>query len=225
MAKRAKTNVFPLVQQMIHFSLRKLYNHRFGRREGEMDTDIVARWILWDRVGMEAAESRRGGVCSTTGSKPPFLFKQKEGGADQRLLCRTSQAGFEQPQPIFPCALWEVGNTKVCLLWGSAHWGRSLSSVSDNPLPAHTEYISELGLCTWVGLLYASRSSRQLGLTHLSSEALKIQLFFLGPLCNSQLGRSPSAFRRKGLGLWLAPHLWIWKGIGTPDSWLLWSGC
>lgn len=44
----------------------------------------------------------------------------------------------------------------------------------------------------------------------------KIQLFFLGPLHNSQLGKSPSSVRRKALGLWLASRLWIWKGLGTP---------
>lgn len=64
-------HVFLFLRQMINLRLRSYVITRFGRGEGETDTDIGG-WV--NPRGQRGWGRRSAGVCSMAGSKPSFSF-------------------------------------------------------------------------------------------------------------------------------------------------------
>lgn len=166
-------------------------------------------------------------MCAVPGSKPPFWpssFSHKEGGADQRLLCRTSRAGLEQPWPIFLCSLgsWQYQGLPPLGLCSPRHECGSRPSVN-NPCPTSNWSGSPGWACT-----QCQCSGHFVCFPRLSLEALRHGSFPWAPFLSTQLGKRPSAWpeRRDWLYTWLpmcgsgrevGPH----SGLLPATVWLL----
>jgi hypothetical protein len=80
---------------------------------------LILAWGPWGQVGEVDMGKERGELYSVTAPSHPsglFFPPCEVGRAGSGLHSRTCQAGFAQGQPVFPCPLWEIGNTEVSLL-------------------------------------------------------------------------------------------------------------